>query len=80
MWSMMGPSKWGGDLAESTMASWKPTCDVCENDKSYTIRAELPGAKKEDVKVDLDGNRLTISGCVNQEKTTENERFHSQVC
>ena len=36
-------------------------CDVVENDQGYTIKAEIPGAKKEDIKVDVLGNRITIS-------------------
>lgn len=36
-------------------------CDVSENDQAYTVRAEIPGARKEDIKVDVNGNRVTIS-------------------
>ncbi len=31
------------------------------NDEGYTVRAEIPGAKKENVKVRVDGNRISIS-------------------
>lgn len=36
--------------------------DVTETEQAYNIKAELPGMKKEDIKVDVDGNRVTISG------------------
>lgn len=36
--------------------------DVTETELAYNIKAELPGMKKEDIKVDVDGNRVTISG------------------
>lgn len=36
-------------------------CDVNENDQAYTVKAEIPGVKKEDIKVDVLGNRVTIS-------------------
>ncbi|HEU4853204.1 MAG TPA: Hsp20 family protein [Telluria sp.] len=36
-------------------------CDVVENDQAYTVKAEIPGVKKEDIKVDVLGNRVTIS-------------------
>ncbi len=36
--------------------------DVTESELAYNIKAELPGMKKEDIKVDVDGNRVTISG------------------
>jgi HSP20 family protein len=35
--------------------------DVDENDKRYTVRAELPGVKKDDVRVEIDGNRVSIA-------------------
>ena len=34
--------------------------DVTENDKDYQVRAEIPGAKKEDVRVSVDGNYVSI--------------------
>ena len=42
--------------------------DVNENDKAYTIRAEIPGVKKEDVKVQVDGNVVSISAETKQKK------------
>lgn len=42
--------------------------EVAENDKTYTIRAELPGVKKEDIKVSVEGNQVTIGAEVKQEK------------
>lgn len=42
--------------------------DVNENDKTYTIRAEIPGVKKEDVKVQVDGNVVSISAETKQKK------------
>jgi HSP20 family protein len=34
--------------------------DVTENDRDYQVRAEIPGAKKEDVRVSVDGNFVSI--------------------
>ena len=42
--------------------------DVKEDDKTYTIRAEIPGAKKDDIKVDVDGNLVSVRAEVRQEK------------
>ena len=42
--------------------------DVKEDDKGYTIRAEIPGAKKEDIKVDVEGNLVSVRADVRQEK------------
>lgn len=35
--------------------------DVSETDKAYTVKAEMPGVNKEDINVDLDGNRVSIA-------------------
>jgi HSP20 family protein len=35
--------------------------DVTESDRAYTVKAEIPGAKKEDIKIDIEGNRVSIS-------------------
>lgn len=35
--------------------------DVTENDTAYSVKAELPGMKKEDIHVDVEGNRVAIS-------------------
>ena len=42
--------------------------DVTENDKDYQVRAEIPGAKKEDIHVSVDGNFVSISAEVRNEK------------
>jgi HSP20 family protein len=42
--------------------------DVKEDDKAYTVRAEIPGVKKDDIKVDVDGNVVSLSAEVRQEK------------
>ena len=35
--------------------------DLSDDDKNFIVRADIPGVKKEDVHVDLDGNRVSIS-------------------
>lgn len=35
--------------------------DLSENDLAYTLLADIPGANKEDIKIQLEGNRITIS-------------------
>jgi HSP20 family protein len=42
--------------------------DVTENDKDYQVRAEIPGAKKEDIRVTVDGSFVSISAEVKKEK------------
>jgi HSP20 family protein len=42
--------------------------DVTEKDKAYDVRAEIPGAKKEDIHVEVDGNFVSISAEVKKDK------------
>ena len=55
--------------------------DLKENDTAYTVRAEIPGVKKEDVKVQVEGNRVSISCETRQEKEEkEGERVICRAC
>jgi len=56
--------------------SWSPRVDVNESEKEIIIEAELPGISKEDVKVEVKNNTLTISGERKQEKKTEKNNFY----
>jgi HSP20 family protein len=42
--------------------------DVDETDQSYEVKAEMPGLKKEDIKVDIDGKRVCIAADVKREQ------------
>ncbi len=42
--------------------------DVKEDDKAYTVHAEIPGVSKEDIHVTIDGNQVSISAEARQEK------------
>jgi HSP20 family protein len=57
-------------------AEWAPSADVSETEKEYLIRAELPAVKKEDVRVTIDHNTITIEGERKQEKEDKTERYH----
>jgi HSP20 family protein len=42
--------------------------DIAETDKAFTVHAELPGVKKEDIHVSIDGDQVAISAQVQREK------------
>lgn len=49
--------------------------DVTERSGAYEVRAELPGAKKEDIAIDIDGAYVSISAKVaSQSERKEGER------
>jgi HSP20 family protein len=41
--------------------------DVDEDDTAYTVRAEIPGARKEDIEVSVEGNQVSLSAEVRRE-------------
>jgi len=60
----------GGDVAAPRMK-----VDVAEKNGAYTVTAELPGVKKEDIQVTIDGAQVTLAAQVKREKeVTQDER------
>lgn len=60
--------------------------DVSEDDKSYTVHAEIPGVKKDDIQVNIDGKHVTISTETKSEKEVKDgerllrsERYYGTV-
>ena len=59
-----------------TLSSWTPAVDIAEHDDEYLVKVELPGVNKDDVKLTLENNILTIRGEKKQEKETKKENYH----
>jgi HSP20 family protein len=60
--------------------------DVSEDDGAYVVRAEIPGVKKEDINVTIEGNQVAITAEVKDsreekkgEKVLRSERFYGKV-
>lgn len=60
--------------------------DVSEDKENYKVHAEIPGVKKEDIHVDVDGNQVSISAETRQEKEVKegtkvlrSERYYGKV-
>lgn len=61
--SLMRP--WRFDMPETAP---RIKIDLSEQDGSYAVKAEIPGVKKDDIDVRVDGNTVTISAEVKSEK------------
>ncbi len=59
---------WVKPLAVPGGAEMSIKVDVKEDDKAYTVRADIPGMKKEDIHVDVDGNVVSLRAETTQEK------------
>lgn len=70
----------GENAAPRTAARWRPAVDIQEDKEKYTVHAELPGMKKEDVKVEVDEGVLTLRGERKLEtKEEDKERRYTRV-
>ncbi len=60
--------------------------DVSENDNGYVVHAEIPGVRKEDIQVTIEGNQVAIGAEVKREKEAKEgervlrrERYYGSV-
>ena len=53
--------------------------DVTEDEKAYRVKAELPGVKKEDIAIDIDGNQVSLTATLKRETEEKKENLvHSE--
>lgn len=71
---------------EQRQESARAKVDVKEDAAGYTVLAEVPGVKKEDIQVSIDGNQVAISAEIKRqkeekqgEKTLRTERYYGKV-
>jgi len=64
----------------------KMKIDVTKGDDTYTVKADIPGVKKDDIQVSVDGNEVTISGEVKKEteekkgeEVLRSERYYGKI-
>jgi HSP20 family protein len=61
---------------EWTESRWAPAVDISENKDDLMVNVEVPGMKKEDIKVTLQDGILTVKGERKQEKEEKDKNFH----
>lgn len=62
-----------GSLAVSY---WTPAVDIAQHDNEFVVKVELPGINKDDVKITLESNILTIRGEKKEETNVKEENYH----
>jgi HSP20 family protein len=71
------PLRKDGERQEAMrLVEWAPLVDIIEDEKEYRIKAELPEVKKEDVKVAVQDDVLTITGERTFEKEEKGKKYH----
>jgi HSP20 family protein len=65
---------------DSPAGSWAPRVDVFERDNRLVTKIDLPGVKKEDVKVEVADRHLAISGERKSDTHETTENFYRSEC
>ena len=77
---------WVKPLGFPAETELKMKLDVKEDEKGYTVQAEVPGVRKEDIQIDIDGNQVSVRAELKKEreekkgeKTVYSERSYGMV-
>ncbi len=63
-------------LFENDVFSWYPAVDVIEEKDHFILKADLPGLKKEDIKITVEAGVLTIEGERKADIETQDKQYH----
>jgi len=66
----------GRGYGSDSPVAWQPVVDIEEQPEKYTVRAELPGMKLEDIKITLKDNQLVIRGEKRREEEKKDSTYH----
>src|SRR5690554_2412725 len=64
------------DAVANRRSSFSPGIDISETETQYVVDVELPGIEKKDIDLNIENNRLTISGERKFEKTEDGKQYH----
>ena len=71
------PMATSGEKKEAiAVTEWTPLVDISEDDKEYVVTAELPEMKKEEIKINVLDDILSISGERKYEKEEKGKKYH----
>lgn len=69
------PFSWAKDNGGKELTAWTPSSDISEDEKEYLIRMDIPGMKKEDIKINFLDGRITITGERQMEEKEEKKDY-----
>lgn len=64
------------DAVQKRDVGFTPSVDVAETEKNYEFEVQLPGIKKDDINIEVNGNTLVISGKKERKETQKDKKFH----
>ncbi|HZO55525.1 MAG TPA: Hsp20/alpha crystallin family protein [Bryobacteraceae bacterium] len=66
----------GSNFGGAAMETWRPAVEIKQKDGKLMVTAELPGVKKEDIKVNVTDDVLTLEGERKQESEEKREGYY----
>src|SRR6266850_2119474 len=66
----------GGTVSNGEGAPWLPPVDIVERENEYRVKVELPDVNKDDVKITVQDDVLTIRGEKKKEQEQKGENYH----
>ena len=63
------------DDASVATANWAPSVDIREDEKAFTLLADIPGADPKDIEISMEKGVLTIKGERQSEHVEEKENY-----
>ena len=64
-----------GELLEDRQSTWTPAIDVVRDNGNLVMRADVPGIKPEEVKIEIEDDILTVSGSHEERKEEKDKSF-----
>jgi len=68
--------RYGETEDDLSLCAWRPSVDIYETDEGLTVKAELPGVKKEDVSVEVKENVLTLKGERKADSEVSDDKYY----
>ena len=61
---------------DSEKFDFSPACNFKESSKDFIVQFDIPGVKKGDVKIEIENNRLTVSGDRSEKKEEKDAKHY----
>lgn len=71
-----GMPQWPAVGAGLSSELFRPSVDIKESDRNYTLHLDMPGVSRDDVQVEVEGDALVIRGEKRQEKDDSDDNYH----
>lgn len=66
---------WNDEALQSSVNFFRPSVDIMETEHQFEIHLSIPGLKKEEIKIDLKNDVLTISGERKQKEEKKDAKY-----